>query len=54
MNFTVVLVTCKNFEPKSSTGVIYIGPEQIAAQNAEKNLPTFKEFIEDFHNLGRI
>ena len=54
MNFTVVLVTCKNSEPKSSSGVIVIGPEQIAAENAEKSLPTFKEFIEDFHNLGWI
>ena len=53
-NFTVMLVTCENSKPRSSTGVIIIGPEQIAEQNAAKNLPTFKEFIEDFHNLGRV
>ena len=37
--------------------MIVIGAEEIAKQNAEKNLPTFKEFIEDFHDLsskGRI
>ena len=49
-----MLVTCENSKPRSSTGVIIIGPEQIAEQNAAKNLPTFKEFIEDFHNLGRV
>ena len=37
--------------------MIVIGAEEIAKQNAEKNLPTFKEFIKDFHNFsskGRI
>jgi len=57
INFTVIIVNCGNFKPKSSTGVIYIGPEELAKQNAEQNLPTFKEFIKDFHNSsskGRI
>ena len=52
INFTVIIVNCGNFKPKSSTGNILIGSGEIAKQNAEKNLPTFKEFIQNFHNLS--
>ena len=53
VNFTVVIITCANPQPQSNRLVI-LGPEEIAELDNGANLPTFEEFIADFHNLGLV
>ena len=40
-------------KPKSN-GLTILGPKEIAELDDGSNLPTFDEFIKDYHNLGSI